>query len=85
MEQYQEKTEGSFIEVKESCIIWNFSNTELEYGQMQAHELKQHIGNCFEHLPIEIIETRNSIQIVPRELKKDKLVRTIFERGTYND
>ena len=84
MNQYKEKTEGSFIEEKDSCIIWNFSNTEFEYGQMQARELKHQILNIFEHLPIDIIETRCTIQVVPKELKKEKLVRNIFERGTEN-
>lgn len=29
---YQNKTEGSFIEEKESSIIWNFRDTDFEFG-----------------------------------------------------
>ena len=36
---YKEKTDGSYIEEKESSIIWNYKNTDLEFGQMQAKEL----------------------------------------------
>lgn len=32
MNRYVDKTEGSYIEEKESTIIWNFKNTDLEYG-----------------------------------------------------
>lgn len=38
---YKEKTDGSYIEEKESSIIWNYKNTDLEFGQMQAKELTQ--------------------------------------------
>ena len=29
---YKNKTEGSFIEEKESSIIWNYKNTDFEFG-----------------------------------------------------
>jgi len=41
--------------------------------------------NIFEHLPIEIVETRNSIQVLPKELKKDKLVKMIFDLKAKDD
>lgn len=77
---YKEKTDGSYIEEKESSIIWNYKNTDLEFGQMQAKELCQQINNVFSNLSIEIIETKTSVQVVPRELKKEKLFRTLIEK-----
>ena len=70
MMAYKNKTEGSFIEEKESSIIWNFKNTDFEFGQMQAKELRQQIVDVFQNFPIEIIETKFSIMVVPLELKK---------------
>lgn len=32
MNGYVNKTEGSYIEQKESSIIWNYKNTDLEFG-----------------------------------------------------
>jgi len=32
MEGYNNKTYGAYIEEKESSIIWNFKNTDLEFG-----------------------------------------------------
>lgn len=34
MKRYVDKTEGSYIEEKESTIIWNYKNTEIEFGHM---------------------------------------------------
>ena len=70
MQGYKNKTEGSRIEMKETSIIWNYANTDLEFGQMQGKELCSYLRNVFEHLPIEIIETKTYIQVVLREMKK---------------
>jgi len=80
MEKYQRKTDGSFIEVKESSIVWNCSNTDLEFAQMQAKELISQLSNLFEHLPIEIIESKKSVQVISKELKMEKLVKMMIEK-----
>lgn len=41
MQQYVNKTEGSFIEEKQSSIIWNYKNTDIDFGTLQAKELNQ--------------------------------------------
>ena len=84
MQGYKNKTEGSFIEQKESSIIWNYKNTDLEFGQMQAKELHVRLAILFENLPIDIIQTKTSVQVVPKELKKEKLVRALVERESFN-
>lgn len=70
MYAYKNKTEGSFIEEKESSIIWNYRDTDFEFGQMQAKELRQQINDVFQNFPIEILETKHTVQVVPLELKK---------------
>ena len=70
MNRYVDKTEGSYIEEKESTIMWNYKNTDLEFGQMQARELNQQLANLFNNFPIEIIDTKTLVQVVPQELKK---------------
>ena len=34
MESYNDKTEGAFIQMKESTIIWNFENTDFDHGNI---------------------------------------------------
>ena len=52
MELYKEKTDGSYIEEKESNIIWNFRETYYQFGKLQAKELSSYIKNVFKNLPI---------------------------------
>lgn len=79
MQGYKSKTEGSQIEMKETSIIWNYKNCDLEFGQMQANELISYLKNVFEHLPIEIIETKTYVQVVLKEMKKDKFIKSLIE------
>ena len=73
MKMYVEKTEGSFVEVKESIIIWNYKHAEYDFGKLQSKELKAYLHNVFENLPIEINETKNSVFVVPKEMKNETL------------
>mmetsp|Transcript_22140 Transcript_22140/g.21355 ORF Transcript_22140/g.21355 Transcript_22140/m.21355 type:complete len:134 (+) Transcript_22140:1-402(+) len=39
MQSYLEKTEGALIEEKESMIVWNYEDTDPDFGNWQAKEL----------------------------------------------
>ena len=43
MNNYTAKTEGSFIEDRESMIIWNFKDSDPEFGRWQSRELTTHL------------------------------------------
>jgi trehalose-6-phosphatase len=43
MEQYRKRTPGTRVEQKQSSVTWSFRDTDLEYGKMQAAELKTHL------------------------------------------
>lgn len=85
MEMYNEKTEGAYIETKESNIIWNFENTEYEYGRIQAKELKSFIEQVFKNLPIVVNEYKTFIQVVPNLLRNDKFIRGIIDKNLAPD
>ena len=33
MRQYSEKTDGAFIEMKESMIVWNYKDSDIDLGK----------------------------------------------------
>ena len=41
---YTEMTPGSYKESKETYILWNYENSDPEYGKMQAYELSKYLG-----------------------------------------
>jgi len=55
MKSYTEKTDGSYIEEKESMIVWNYKDTDPEFGNWQAKEITSALEHFFYALPIDII------------------------------
>lgn len=50
MRQYSEKTDGAFIEMKESMIVWNYKDSDIDLGKWQAKELTSQIEHVFSQL-----------------------------------
>ena len=64
------KTDGSFIEDRESMIIWNFKDSDPEFGTWQSKELRNHIETFFSEQQIQVISCKKSIQVVNSKLQK---------------
>lgn len=70
MKSYTEKTDGSYIEEKESMIVWNYKDSDPEFGNWQAKELTSHLEHLFGYLPIEIVHGKKCLEVIPYQLKK---------------
>jgi trehalose-6-phosphatase len=70
MQTYTEKTDGPFIEQKESMIVWNYRDTDAEFGNWQAKELTSHLEHVFCNLPIEVVHNKKQLEVIPNQLKK---------------
>lgn len=51
-------------------IVWNYKDTDPEFGNWQAKELTSHLEHVFCNLPIEIVHGKKSLEVVPDQLKK---------------
>ena len=69
MKGYVKKTDGSFYVKKETTIIWNYKNCDLDLGRQQATQLKAQLVDIFEHLPVLVIENDVSIEVILKEIK----------------
>lgn len=70
MKGYTAKTDGSFIEDRESMIIWNFKDSDPEFASWQSKELRNHIETFFSQLQIRMVSMKKSIQVVHGHLTK---------------
>ena len=50
-----------------------------EFGNWQAKELTSHLEHVFCNLPIEIVRTKKSLEVLPNQLKKVKLVKLLVK------
>jgi len=79
MKCYTEKTDGAVIEEKESMIVWNYRNTDPEFGNWQMKELNSHLENLFCNLGIEVVHGKKQLEVVPANMKRVSLPFT-FDR-----
>ena len=51
-------------------IVWNYKDADPEFGNWQAKELTSHLEHVFCNLPIEIVQGKKCLEIIPNQLKK---------------
>lgn len=75
MRQYSEKTDGAFIEEKESMIVWNYKDSDHDLGKWQAKELTSQIRHVFSSLQMEVIQGKTELYVVPKQLTRRKVLK----------
>lgn len=43
LESFTERTPGSFLEMKDSCLSWHYRDADPDFGMTQAKNLHQHL------------------------------------------
>ena len=79
---YTDFTEGTKTEVRESIIVWDYSNTDPEFGYWQACELTTHIEKFFQLFNIDILSGKRCLEIMPKQLKKKNLCHEIIKQAS---
>ncbi|KAJ2523531.1 Trehalose-6-P synthase/phosphatase complex synthase subunit [Coemansia sp. RSA 1939] len=78
-QHYTERTPGSFIEEKEIDITWHYRNTDPEFGQWQANELKMNLERVLTHLPLAIVNGSKTVEVRPSRIDKAYALRSIMK------
>jgi hypothetical protein len=50
----QESTDGSWIEAKESGLVWHYRDADPDFGNWQAKELMDHLEDVLSNVPVEV-------------------------------
>lgn len=80
MRQYSEKTDGAFIEKKDSMIVWNYKDSDQDLAKWQAKELINQIEHIFSQLPIEVLQGKQCLEVIPKRVKRTKLVKRMIKK-----
>jgi len=62
-------------------ICWNYQDADPEFGYWQAKELTTHLEKCFPFVDIDILQGRRSLEIVPKSLKKRRLLKNLWKQA----
>ncbi|CAJ0759091.1 4073_t:CDS:10 [Entrophospora sp. SA101] len=77
---YKERTQGSFVEHKNSSITWHYRQADPEYGAFQAKECQNHLESAIiPKLPIEILSGKKNLEVRPTITNKGEIVKYLLE------
>ena len=63
LENFVDRTPGTFIEEKNYSLVWHYRKAELEQGEMRANQLKDELRNMIANHNLEIMEGNKVIEV----------------------
>ncbi|XP_012469225.1 probable alpha,alpha-trehalose-phosphate synthase [UDP-forming] 9 [Gossypium raimondii] len=85
MQLYTEATDGSFIESKESALVWHHQDADPDFGSSQAKELLDHLENVLANEPVVVKRGHQIVEVKPQGVTKGlvakKVLSTMISNG----
>ncbi|KAJ7955728.1 Trehalose-6-phosphate synthase [Quillaja saponaria] len=78
MALYTEATDGSFIEPKESAMVWHHQEADPDFGSCQAKELLDHLENVLANDPVVVKRGQHIVEIKPQGVSKGIVVENLI-------
>jgi trehalose 6-phosphate synthase/phosphatase len=70
LEQYTDSTDGSFIKDKETSIVWNYCDSDPDFGSWQSKELMDHLESVLVNHPVDVFTGNGHVEIKPQGVSK---------------
>ncbi|CAD7971849.1 unnamed protein product, partial [Amoebophrya sp. A120] len=80
LKHYVHRTQGSYIENKGSALVWQYRDSDPEFGRWQAKELSQHLREFMFGFPVEIVEGKGYIEVKLAGVNKGEAVKKILSK-----
>lgn len=89
MQLYTETTDGSFIEMKESALVWNYRHADRDFGSCQAKELLDHLESVLANEPVSVKSGHHIVEVKPQGVNKglvaERLLKTMRQKRMLPD
>lgn len=72
LENFVDRTPGTFIEEKNYSLVWHYRKAEPEQGQQRANEMKEELRNMIANHNLEIMEGNKVVEIKAGGINKGK-------------
>ncbi|KAL3834940.1 hypothetical protein ACJIZ3_009676 [Penstemon smallii] len=80
MQLYTETTDGSFIETKESALVWNYQLADPDFGSCQAKELLDHLESVLANEPVSVKSGQHIVEVKPQGVNKGLVAERILTK-----
>nr|QIQ74930.1 trehalose-6-phosphate synthase [Tamarix hispida] len=82
MKLYTEATDGSYIETKESALVWHHRDADPGFGSTQAKEMLDHLESVLANEPVSVKSGQYIVEVKPQGVSKGLVAEKIFSRMT---
>ena len=80
MTPYTERYEGSFLDIKESSIVWYYTDFDQELGKNLASILTSELYNIINDYNLKIVNGKGYIEVIPYGINKGYFISHILKR-----
>jgi len=82
VEEYTAHVDGSWIEDKESAIVWHFDDCDVDFGKLQAGELDKYLMRIVnpEHAEVTVSAFSRHLEVKPKGVGKAEITQLILKR-----
>ncbi|KAK6919686.1 Glycosyl transferase, family 20 [Dillenia turbinata] len=84
MKLYTEATDGSFIETKESALVWHHQDADPGFGSSQAKEMLDHLESVLANEPVAVKSGQFIVEVKPQGVSKGTVAEKIFTKMAEN-
>ncbi|KAI4343769.1 hypothetical protein L6164_011078 [Bauhinia variegata] len=84
MRHYTEATDGSYIEAKESALVWHYYDAAHDFGTWQAIELLDHLENVLANEPVIVKKGQYIVEVKPQGITKGLVTEQVLSTLTNN-
>ncbi|XP_044471921.1 probable alpha,alpha-trehalose-phosphate synthase [UDP-forming] 11 [Mangifera indica] len=78
MKLYTETTDGSFIEHKETALVWHHQDADPHFGSWQAKELHDHLESVLANEPVVVKRGQHIVEVKPQGVSKGIVVENLI-------
>ena len=82
MNVYATRTHGAFVQTKGSSMLWNFVESDPEFGYMQGRELQTTLQHVLHNFPVVVRTGNGYVEACLKEVNKGALAQRIVETLT---
>lgn len=84
MRHYEGSTPGSFVEEKQSAIVWHYRQSDPEFGKWKANQLMSESYEMLANFPVEIHHGKKIIEVSSIHVNKGAAVNHFLNKADYD-
>jgi trehalose-6-phosphatase len=77
MKHYTDVTDGSYIEAKETALVWHYEEADPDFGSCQAKDLQDHLLSVLAKEPVCVKSGHKIVEVNP-QVRKHLISRASF-------